>query len=119
MKVFTNTVSKQEEKPAKTIMSGISETEVGPPPVYGGSQLALNPEEMFVASINNSKAVHNKASRILYNSVKAGRTKTMTQSMKNFVKPLRAKAGRLGAIEAKNAGDDLVAAIIDLPDQLS
>jgi len=53
MEVFTNTVSKREEKPAKTTMSGISETEVGPPAVYGGSQEALNPEEMFVASINS------------------------------------------------------------------
>ena len=53
MEVFTNTVSKREEKPAKTTMSGIGETEVGPPPVYGGSRQALNPEEMFVAAINS------------------------------------------------------------------
>jgi len=53
MEVFTNTVSKQEEKPAKTTMSGISLTEVGPPAVYGGDSQALNPEEMFVASINS------------------------------------------------------------------
>ena len=53
MEVFTNIVSKQEDKPAKTIMSGISETEVGPPVVYGGNTQALNPEEMFVASINS------------------------------------------------------------------
>jgi len=52
MEVFTNTVSKQEEKPAKTTMSGISPTEVGPPAVYGGDSQTLNPEEMFVASIN-------------------------------------------------------------------
>ena len=53
MEVFTNTVSKQEGKPAETIMSGISETEVGPPAEYGGDPQALNPEEMFVASINS------------------------------------------------------------------
>ena len=53
MEVFTNTVFKQEEKPAKISMSGVREAEVGPPPVYGGSELALNPEEMFVAAINS------------------------------------------------------------------
>jgi organic hydroperoxide reductase OsmC/OhrA len=53
MEVFTNSVAKQEDKPAKTKISGIAETEVGPPPVYGGSESALNPEEMFVASINS------------------------------------------------------------------
>ena len=53
MEVFTNTVSKQEDKPAKTIMSGVSETEVGPPLAYGGNPQVLNPEEMFVASINS------------------------------------------------------------------
>jgi len=34
-------------------MSGISETEVGSPPAYGGEPQTLNPEEMFVASINS------------------------------------------------------------------
>ncbi len=53
MEVFTNTVSKQEGKSAKTAMSGISETEIGPPAVYGGEPQALNPEEMFVAAINS------------------------------------------------------------------
>ena len=53
MEMFTNTVFKREDKPAKTTMSGIREAEVGPPPVYGGSELALNPEEMFVAAINS------------------------------------------------------------------
>jgi len=53
MEVFTNTVVKREDNPAKTRMSGIREAEVGPPPIYGGSELALNPEEMFVAAINS------------------------------------------------------------------
>ena len=53
MEIFTNTVAKREDNPAKTTMSGTREVEVGPPPVYGGSELALNPEEMFVASINS------------------------------------------------------------------
>lgn len=74
---------------------------------------------LFVASISNSRAVHAKASSILYNSVKAGRTKTTTQSLKNFAKPLQRRAGKLEGIEAKNAGDDLVSAVMDLPEQLS
>lgn len=53
MEVFTNTVVKQKNEPGKTAMSGIKEAEVGPPPVYGGSESALNPEEMFVAAINS------------------------------------------------------------------
>ncbi len=53
MEVFTNAINKKGNEPAKTAMSGISEAEVGAPPVYGGSPQALNPEEMFVASINS------------------------------------------------------------------
>jgi organic hydroperoxide reductase OsmC/OhrA len=53
MEVFRNTVYQISDKPAKTNMSGISETEIGPPPVYGGSPNSLNPEEMFVASVNS------------------------------------------------------------------
>lgn len=53
MEVFTNAVYKEADKPATTQMSGISETEVGAPETYGGSPDALNPEEMFVASINS------------------------------------------------------------------
>ena len=53
MEVFTNAVYKKADKPAMTQMSGIPEAEVGAPPVYGGSPDALNPEEMFVASINS------------------------------------------------------------------
>jgi organic hydroperoxide reductase OsmC/OhrA len=34
-------------------MSGINETEIGPPQEYGGSPNSLNPEEMFVASVNS------------------------------------------------------------------
>jgi len=53
MEIFKNIVSKESGKPAKTEMSGTSEVEITPPPVYGGSPNALNPEEMFVASINS------------------------------------------------------------------
>ncbi len=53
MKIFKNTVYQRSGKPAKTTMSGISETDVGPPPEYGGSPNSLNPEEMLVASVNS------------------------------------------------------------------
>ncbi|UCE49965.1 MAG: OsmC family protein [Phycisphaerales bacterium] len=53
MEIFTNTVYQTSDKPAKTTMSGISETEVGPPQEYGGSPDSLNPEEMLVASVNS------------------------------------------------------------------
>ena len=53
MEIFSNTVYQNSGQPAKTTMSGIGETEVGPPPEYGGSPNSLNPEEMFVASVNS------------------------------------------------------------------
>ena len=53
MEIFKNVLSKQGEDPAMTVMSGVAETEVGPPAVYGGNEQALHPEEMFVASINS------------------------------------------------------------------
>ena len=53
MEIFRNTVYQNTGKSAKTTMSGISETEIGPPPEYGGSPNSLNPEEMFVASVNS------------------------------------------------------------------
>jgi organic hydroperoxide reductase OsmC/OhrA len=34
-------------------MSGAKDTEIGPPVEYGGSADTLNPEELFVASINS------------------------------------------------------------------
>ena len=52
MEIFRNTVHKNLDQPAKTSMSGISDAEVGSPPEYGGSPNSLNPEEMFVASVN-------------------------------------------------------------------
>ena len=53
MEIFRNTVYQISDKPAKTKMSGISESEIGPPPEYGGSPNSLNPEEMLVASVNS------------------------------------------------------------------
>ena len=53
MEIFKNTVYQHSGKSAKTTMSGISETEIGPPPEYGGSPNSLNPEELLVASVNS------------------------------------------------------------------
>lgn len=53
MEIFRNTLYQNSGKSAKTTMSGISETEIGPPPEYGGSPNSLNPEEMLVASVNS------------------------------------------------------------------
>lgn len=51
--LFKNTVYKEGDKSAKTIFSGPGEMEVGPAPEFNGNTEALNPEEMFVAAINN------------------------------------------------------------------
>jgi organic hydroperoxide reductase OsmC/OhrA len=53
MEIFKNTLYQNSSKSARTTMSGISETEIGPPPEYGGSPNSLNPEEMLVASVNS------------------------------------------------------------------
>jgi len=50
--IFKNTISQNTDGPAKTALSGTGEVEIGPPVEFGGSDQTLNPEEMFVASIN-------------------------------------------------------------------
>lgn len=74
---------------------------------------------LFVTAVTNKKKVHAKAARVMYNSVKAGRVKIPIKSAKNFAGPLAKRGRKLGGIEAKNAGDDLMDAIMDLPDNLS
>lgn len=51
--LFKNTVFKEGNKLAKTVFSGPGEMEVGPAPEFDGSPETLNPEEMFIAAINN------------------------------------------------------------------
>ena len=53
MELFKNIVFKNKDKKATTYMSGMSETEVGPPAKYGGSPDSLDPEEMLVAAVNS------------------------------------------------------------------
>jgi len=51
--LFKNTVFKEGDESAKTVFSGPGELEVGPAPEFEGGPETLNPEEMFVAAINN------------------------------------------------------------------
>jgi len=51
--LFKNTVFKEGDESAKTIFSGPGGLEVGSAPEFEGSPETLNPEEMFVAAINN------------------------------------------------------------------
>ncbi len=51
--LFKNTVFKKGDELAKTVFSDPGELEVGPAPEFKGSPETSNPEEMFVAAINN------------------------------------------------------------------
>ena len=51
--VFNNRIKRDKNGEAMTSISGAKDTAVGPPAQYGGSDDTLNPEEMFVASINS------------------------------------------------------------------
>lgn len=53
MASFTNTVRCARGAAAVTTMSGAKDAEIGAPVEYGGRADTLNPEELFVASINS------------------------------------------------------------------
>ncbi len=53
MTSFKNTIRCQADKTATTTMSGAAEAQIGAPLEYGGRADTLNPEELFVASINS------------------------------------------------------------------
>ena len=53
MEVFKNSLRKTGQKDAVTSMSGAENLPIGPPAQYGGSADTLNPEELFVASVNS------------------------------------------------------------------
>lgn len=53
MDVFVNELERHGDAKATTRMSGTEEVPVGAPPSYGGTTDTLNPEELFVASINS------------------------------------------------------------------
>lgn len=51
--LFKNTVYKEGGKSARVVFSGPGELEIGPAPEFNGHPETLNPEELFVAAINN------------------------------------------------------------------
>jgi len=51
--LFKNAVFKERDESAKTVFNGPGQLEVGPAPEFSGSPETLNPEELFVASVNN------------------------------------------------------------------
>ena len=51
--IFRNTVSQNQNEPAKVIFNGPGQMEIGAAAEFGGSGQGLNPEEMFVAAINS------------------------------------------------------------------
>ncbi|MFC1761950.1 OsmC family protein [Planctomycetota bacterium] len=53
MEVFENELERLGDSTATTRMSGTDVLPVGPPLSYGGTTDTLNPEELFVASINS------------------------------------------------------------------
>jgi organic hydroperoxide reductase OsmC/OhrA len=53
MTLFENAIRCVAGGPAVTTTSGAKETETGPPVEYGGRPDSLNPEELFLASINS------------------------------------------------------------------
>ena len=53
MELFENHLICQGTETATTSMSGTGDVPIGPPPSYGGNVHTLNPEELFVASINS------------------------------------------------------------------
>lgn len=65
-------------------------------------------------SINSLKELINRESPIISREVMIP-----TDSLKSFSKHPRKISEEIGEIEAKNAGDDLLAAVMDLPDSIS
>ena len=53
METFKNSLTKNGKTDAVISMSVIADVIVGPPAPYGGNDNTLNPEELFVASINS------------------------------------------------------------------
>ena len=100
--------------------------------------------ELFVKTIEERIKPSRTASKILYDTVEGMTAPTIkkefvagefervgevveravgginisTKNLKSFVKPLKQIAADLNSIEAKNAGDDLVSAIMEIPDEI-
>jgi len=84
----------------------------------------LSPDEMgeaLVSAIEHKQTVHRKVSNSLYNTVSSLSEGVMvpTTSLKKFSKPLAEVAGELEGIASQNAGDDIISAVTELPDNIS
>jgi len=86
---------------------------------FGEKTAAEDVGNLFVSVIGDKMKTFRAAERVMYNSVKAGRVKIPMSGAKNFVKPMLKRSVKLGGIEAKNSGDDLIEAVMSLPDNLS
>jgi len=77
--------------------------------------------EMFIDTVSGKWDLHKKAANILYNKVEdlAKGVIVPIKKLKSFATPLSEVGKELGGIEAVNAGDDLMKAVIDLPDTLT
>uniref|UniRef100_A0A6M3IKM9 Uncharacterized protein n=1 Tax=viral metagenome TaxID=1070528 RepID=A0A6M3IKM9_9ZZZZ len=83
-----------------------------------------NPDEMgemFVQLTEKNNKVFKAAANTLYNNVEelAGDATVKTGTLKKFAESIQETTGRLAGIESTNAGDDLVQAVIDLPDEVT
>ena len=77
--------------------------------------------EAFTMAVEKSLKPSRLAATTLYNTVDEMTKGIMipTKSLKAFAQPLAERAKEIGSIEAKNAGDDLVQAVMELPDTIS
>jgi organic hydroperoxide reductase OsmC/OhrA len=89
MELFENHLTCQETEIGVTHMSGTGDIQVGPPPAYGGSTDTLNPEELFVASINSCLmlvfyhfANQRKVTIILYDSQATGKVEKTSNGLR-------------------------------------
>jgi len=74
--------------------------------------------EIFTRTIEGKKDVHKAAANILYNNVEelAKGATVQTAGLKRFAQPLVDLSKDIAGIESKNAGDDLMSAVLTLPD---
>lgn len=77
--------------------------------------------EVFMSAVENRLQANKLITTPIYNAVEqtAGNIPININSVKAFVTPLAQRAKEIGGIEAKNAGDDLINAVLELEPNLS
>jgi len=77
--------------------------------------------ELFVDAIGQRNKAFKSVASALYNDVDelAKGAAIKTDSLKSFAEPLRELGEELSGMEAANAGDDLIKAVMELPDNLT